>query len=248
MKHVKSALIIATSAAEWAHQDPTGLWLSELTTPYYALKDAGLEVGIASVRGGAIPIDQRSLGDDGAEASVARYENDRDLQEALKNSLAFADVNVDSYDAIFFPGGHGAMIDFPENPLLSGLIATWTLDGKILAAVCHGPAALVSARNQLDQSVISGRVVAGFSDSEEAKTGLDEFVPFALESRLRALGADYRSGPDFKPFAIQDGNLITGQNPQSSELVAQLLVAQLRKRAKPRKLIVLEGENDHAAA
>lgn len=243
-----TVLIISTSADRMDNGEPTGLWLSELTTPYYAMKDAGLTVHIASVKGGAIPIDTRSTADEDKELSVERYRHDNRLQSALAGSLALEKVDVESYDAMFFPGGHGAMFDYPENETIGAHVGKFLADGKPVVSVCHGPAALVGAKDGQGRPVVAGRAIAGFSNSEETAAGLDKAVPFLLESRLLELGASYRSGKDFTPFAVQDGPLITGQNPQSADLVVKLLIAQLRKPDATRPLTVSDGNHERASA
>jgi len=221
-------LIIATSAAKMTDGDPTGVWLEELTTPYYAFVDAGAEVTLASIAGGAIPVDARSTKPAGEnDASVERYLADAAFKAAVAHTPAFEALDTSGFDAVFLPGGHGTMFDYPNSEALAKLVSDTLASGKILAAVCHGPAGLVSAKNKAGEPVVKGRKVAGFSDSEERAGGLDKAVPFLLGSRLQELGANYVSGPDFAPFAVRDGNLITGQNPASAEPVARLVMEAL---------------------
>ena len=225
----KKILIVATSAANMGSKDePTGLWLEELTTPYYAFIDAGADVTLASIRGGAIPIDARSTGADAQkDPSVKRYHDDKALQGMVQNSLALATVDGASYDAVFLPGGHGTMFDFPQSAELAKLVSETLAEGRLLASVCHGPAGLVTAKTSEGVSVVKGRKVTGFTDSEERAVGLEDKVPFLLETRLKELGADYSKGPDFESYAVQDGNLITGQNPVSAAEVAKLMMNTL---------------------
>lgn len=232
MTHTPKILMIATSAATMAPSDePTGVWLEELTTPYYAFVDAGADVTLASIAGGAIPIDARSLKPKGEnDASVERYYDDAALKEAVENTPRFETLDVSSYDAVFLPGGHGTMFDYPESEALARLVET-TLDaGKVMAAVCHGPAGLVKAKRKDGSPIVAGRKVAGFTDSEERAVGLENAVPFLLETRLRELGANYASGPDFEPFAVRDGDLVTGQNPASAGKTADLVLEAVRAR------------------
>lgn len=223
-------LIITTSAATMgASPEPTGLWLEELTTPYYLFRDAGLAVTLASVRGGPVPVDPRSLAPAGEnDASVERYLADPAAQAEVADTPCFETLSPADYDGLFLPGGHGTMFDYPLSDSLARLVADFDAAGKVVAAVCHGPAGLVAARRADGTPVVAGRRVAGFTDSEERAVGLDAAVPFLLETRLRALGAQYQSGPDFAPFAVQDGPLITGQNPASARPVADLVIAALR--------------------
>lgn len=230
MSNSPKILIIATSAATMGPGgEPTGLWLEELTTPYYALIDAGADVTLASIAGGAIPVDPRSVKPSGEnDASVERSLADPAFQAMIEDAPRFTDVDPGAHDAVFLPGGHGTMFDYPEDAALASLVADFDAAGKIVAAVCHGPAGLVGARKADGTPVVRGRRVAAFTDSEERAVGLDAAVPFLLETRLKELGARHEAGPDFEPFAIRDGNLVTGQNPASAEPVAALVLEALR--------------------
>jgi putative intracellular protease/amidase len=225
-------LIITTSAATMGtSDDPTGLWLEELTTPWYAFVDAGADLTLASIAGGKIPVDPRSLKPAGEnDASVERALNDATFQRLIAEPPKFDTLDASGYDAILLPGGHGTMFDYPQNAALARLVADFDAAGKVVAAVCHGPAGLVGARKADGTPVVAGRRVAAFTDSEERAAGLDKAVPFLLETRLKELGARHESGPDFKPFALRDGNLVTGQNPASAEPLAKLVMEALAAR------------------
>ena len=232
MAHAK-ILMIATSARQMTNGEATGLWLEELTTPYYAFTDAGADVTVASIAGGAIPVDARSVAPEGEnDASVERYLKDADLKAKVANTTRFTELDISGYDAVFLPGGHGTMFDYPDNPDLSGVIEAFDRAGKIVAAVCHGPAGLVSARAANGAPFVQGRRVAGFTDTEEHAVGLQDAVPFLLESRLRDLGALYESADDFQPFALRDGTLVTGQNPASAAPTAALVMEALTDTKK----------------
>ncbi len=248
MTPTKSVLIITTSAHQLEDGVETGLWLGELTTPFYQLKDAGIEVQIASVTGGAIPIDESSIEAEKDEASVLRYQRDEDLKAALQDSPAFDTVDVNAYDALFFPGGHGAMVDYPNHQGLGRLIGDWLSAGKTLASVCHGPACLLAATDQDGISAIAGRTVTGFSNSEEHKSGLEPSVAFSLQDQLTERAGRYLSGDDFTAFAVQDKNLITGQNPQSAGHVGTLLVTQLLTPTQTDETHILAGSAAKVAA
>ncbi len=226
-------LMIATSADRMTPgTEPTGVWLEELTTPYYAFRDAGAEVTLASIKGGAIPVDQRSVNADGEnDASVERYLKDAALQAEVANSPAFTSIDTTGYDAVFLPGGHGTMFDYPGSEELARLIERFDREGRIVAAVCHGPAGLVSAKKADGTPFVAGRRVAAFTDSEERAVGLDQAVPFLLETRMKELGAHHEGGPDFQPFALRDGNLVTGQNPVSATRTAELVMEALEVKA-----------------
>ncbi len=214
---------MTTSHASLGDTDKkTGLWIEELTTPYYAFVDAGASVTVASIQGGSVPIDPGSQKADGENPpSVERSRADEKFREAIAHTPAITDINASEYDAVFLPGGHGTMWDLPESDRLSQIISETLEQGRIVSAVCHGPAGLVSAKTAAGESVVKGRKVAAFTDSEENAVGLSETVPFLLESKLRELGANIQKSGDFEAFAVVDGNLITGQNPMSSELVAE---------------------------
>lgn len=232
MHEASKILIISTSHATMGStDDPTGVWLEEVTTPYYAFADAGAEVTIASIAGGAVPVDPRSTEGEAADAdSVARYRDDDALQAAIGDTESIADIDADDYDAIFLAGGHGTMWDFATSEDLADLVVDFLETDRIVAAVCHGPAGLVSAVDDDGASVLNGRRVTGFTNSEEEAVGLTDAVPFLLESRLRELGADYHSAADFASFALRDGNLITGQNPQSAAETARLTLEALAEQ------------------
>ena len=236
-------LIVTTSHGEMGSTGHrTGVWLEELATPYYALLDGAAEVTLASIKGGEIPLDPRSVpaeaGQAGGEeppaqqqdlpASVLRFLNDEAAMGATRNSPAVEEVAGREFDAILLPGGHGTMWDLPHSETLARLVGGLFDDGRIVAAVCHGPAGLVAAKRSDGRPVVEGLRVNAFTNSEEEGVGLKGVVPFLLEDRLRELGGRYEKGPDWQPYAVRDGNLITGQNPQSSELVARHILDALR--------------------
>lgn len=222
-------LMITTSASTMIPSDePTGVWLEELTTPYYAFRDAGAAVTIASIAGGAVPVDGRSVKENGEnDASVERYLKDGALKAEVANTPAFTTIDPTSYDVIFLPGGHGTMFDYPDSEELARIVERFDREDKVVAAVCHGPAGLVSAKKRDGTPFVAGKRVAAFTDSEERAVGLDKAVPFLLETRLKELGARHEGGPDFKPFAVRDGRLVTGQNPASATRTAELVMEAL---------------------
>jgi putative intracellular protease/amidase len=226
-------LMIATSAAKLDNGEPTGVWLEELTTPYYAFRDSGADVVLASIAGGPIPVDPRSLQAEGeTEASVTRYRGDDEAQALVAATPRFDGFDDDAFDAVFLPGGHGTMVDYPRSKELASLVARRLADGRLLAAVCHGPAALVAAVKPDGTPAVAGRRLAAFTDSEERAVGLDRAVPFLLASRLTELGAHHEKGEDFAPFVLRDGSLITGQNPASAGPAAALVLKALQEAAQ----------------
>lgn len=237
----KRVLIVTTSHAEMGGTGhKTGVWLEELAAPYYALKDGGADVTLASIAGGQVPFDPRSLPqqagqDDGEQpaeqqdvpAAVRRFLADEDAMRAARTTPAVQDVAGQTFDAVFLPGGHGTMWDLPASEALARLVGSHFDDGRIVAAVCHGPAGLVTARRADGKPIVKGRRVNGFTTSEEDGVGLTQVMPFLLQDRLAELGGRFENGPDWQPYAVRDGNLVTGQNPQSSELVARHVLAAL---------------------
>ena len=209
---------------------PTGVWAEELAVPYYAFTDAGCHVDLASPEGGPVPFDPRSLetADGPLPAAVERLQADEALREKLRQSWRAAAIDMHVFDALFVPGGHGAMWDLATDPAVAHLVETAFASGRIVAALCHGPAALVSAKGPDGRFLLEGKHVNSFTDAEEDALGLGDTVPFLLENRLRELGAFFEGGPNWQPYAVRDANLITGQNPQSSALVAQQVLDALR--------------------
>ena len=229
MTNKTNVLIIVTSHAKMGGQDrQTGIWFEELTTPYYAFLDAGAAVAIASIAGGKVPVDPHSMEAKDRPTSVTRFLKDENAMRQIETSKSISELSVDEYDAVFLPGGHGVMWDMPENPLLSALLSKAWAQGKVVAAVCHGPAGFVGATDETGKPLVSGRKVAAFTNEEEEMAGLTKEVPFLLESRIRELGAKYESGLAFQPFAVRDGKLVTGQNPASSEKVAELVLEAVK--------------------
>ena len=240
---VHRVLIVTTSHSQMGSTGHlTGVWLEELATPYYALLDGGAAITLASIRGGEIPFDPRSMpaqaGEEPGEepeeqqqvpASVSRFLADVAAMNAAQNSLPVDALEGELFDAILLPGGHGTMWDLPHSEALARLVGSMFDQGRIVAAVCHGPAGLVSAKRADGRPVVDGRKVSGFTNSEEDGVGLSGVVPFLLEDRLSELGGRFERGPDWQPYGVRDGNLITGQNPQSSELVARLVLGALEE-------------------
>ncbi len=230
----QAKIAIITTSHNRMGTDPkaeaTGTWSEEFTAPYYALTDNGASVDVYSVKGGEIPFDPRSFSRKGDnEASVERYLEDDHLQQLVRTSKPLSALNIFDYDAIFLPGGHGVMWDFSPNSELAEAVSQALGSGRLVASVCHGPAGLLGASDANGNSLLEGRQMAGFSNSEERASGFADVVPFSLETELKARGAHYQSGADFEPFALRNGNLITGQNPASSQRVAELLITALNE-------------------
>ncbi len=229
MKTLTILFVVTSHAMMGDTGQSTGIWFEELATPYYAFKDAGYDVQIASISGGAVPIDpnsQKTAGDN--PASVDRFLSDQTAMLAINKTPAIGEVDTTGYAAVFLPGGHGTMWDLPESQELASVISSTLQDGRVVAAVCHGPAGLVSAVDGNGVPIVKGRTVSAFTNDEERAAGLTDTVPFLLETRLRELGANLQTAPNFEAFAVADGNLITGQNPASSQKVAELVVEHLK--------------------
>jgi putative intracellular protease/amidase len=206
----------------------TGFWLEEFTTPYYALKDAGAEVALASPKGGQPPMDPLSDLPERATLSTERFHADRAAQAELASTKPLADVSANNIDAVFYPVGHGPMWDMPNNTAFIALIEALIKDDKPVAAICHGPIALVNVRGKDCDYLVRGKHVAGFSNDEEDTGGLTKFVPYLLEDMLRERGAIYSKTEKYTPHIQVDGRLITGQNPASASSAAEALLKLLR--------------------
>jgi putative intracellular protease/amidase len=225
----KRVLMIVTSHNRMGDTGkPTGIWAEELALPYCQLVDAGVQVVLASPVGGAVPLDPSSVKAAGQNHPVVdRFLNDAMAQALMLSTQKASAVDAAQFDALFFPGGHGTMWDLPLDAGVKRAVETAFGGRKLIASVCHGAAGLVSARRPDGQSIVQGLRVNSFTDAEEAAAGLTAVVPFQLESRLRALGGKFEGAANWQPFAVRDGQLITGQNPQSSALVAAHLLEAL---------------------
>ncbi len=231
MDPVKILLIVTSHAVISASGEPTGVWFEELSTPYYAFSDAGYDVTVASVAGGEVPIDPRSRSnpEDMAE-SVKRFMQDDRAMAMIADTPSVTGINASDYNAVFFPGGHGTMWDFPDNPQLAGIITTFLENDRPVAAVCHGPAVFVGVTDSSGEPVVKGRKISAFTNEEEEAVGLTGIVPFLLETRLKELGAEFVKADNFQPMAIADGNIMTGQNPASSKKLAQMVIDAVEKK------------------
>lgn len=205
----------------------TGFWLEELATPYYAFRDAGASVTLASPKGGRPPMDPRSAEDAAQTASTKRFLADKEAKAALVSTVKLADICAEDYDAVFYPGGHGPLWDLADDKSSIALIEKSLAMGHPVAAVCHGPAVLRNVRDGRGQPVVRNKSVTGFSDSEEERSGLRAVVPFLVEDMLRKNGGKYSKAPDWHSHVVVDGLLVTGQNPQSSRDIAKKLLSLL---------------------
>ena len=224
-------LIVTTSHNLMDSGDLTGVWAEELATPCYLFRDAGAKVTVASLRGGPVPFDPRSIsGSEPQPDSVRRMLADKPFMDALQAAPAIGGLDSLLFDAIFLPGGHGAMWDLPHSTALAGCIAALDARNQPIAAVCHGVAGLLAVTRRDGHGLVAGRRVTGFTNAEERRVGLAKVVPFLLQDRLTERGGQFVAADDFQPHALRDGNLITGQNPASTLLTAQLLLHALHER------------------
>ncbi|MDR6233091.1 type 1 glutamine amidotransferase domain-containing protein [Pseudomonas oryzihabitans] len=205
----------------------TGFWLEEFAAPYYVFKDAGAQITLASPAGGQPPLDPKSDAPDAQTESTERFKNDPEAQKALATTLTLAEVKADAYDGLFYPGGHGPLWDLAESRDSIALIEAFAQAGKPFALVCHAPGVLRHVKTADGKPLVKGLTVTGFSNSEEAAVQLTDVVPFLVEDELKKLGAHYEKGPDWGSYVVEDGNLVTGQNPASSEDAADALLAKL---------------------
>ncbi|KDN57857.1 MAG: type 1 glutamine amidotransferase domain-containing protein [Exiguobacterium sp.] len=216
----KHVLIIATSADKLENGHATGLWLEEFAAPYLQFEKQGYKVTVASIEGGDVPIDANSL-EDGLSQEIL------DTQTLLKNTVRLDQVADDSYDAVFLPGGHGTVVDFPDSETLQRVVRDVYESGNVVAAVCHGPIGLVNVTLSNGEPLVKDKQVTGFTDAEEREMQLESAVPFLLESALREKGGKFDGADNWAVNVAVDERLVTGQNPQSSERVAEEVVKLL---------------------
>lgn len=218
-------LIVITSHDQLGDTgEKTGFWLEEFASPYYHLKDAGAEVTLASPKGGQPPLDPKSNEPDFQTDATRRFDDDPAAQNELAHTAVLADMKVEDFDAVFYPGGHGPLWDLYDDRDSIALIEGFIAAGKPVATVCHAPAVLLKAKDPQGDPLVKGKKVTGFSNSEEAAVGLTDVVPYLVEDQLIALGGAYEKVDDWNPLAVVDGLVITGQNPASSETVAEALL------------------------
>jgi putative intracellular protease/amidase len=201
----------------------TGFWLEEFAAPYFVFRDAGVQLTLASPKGGQPPIDPKSDLPENQTPAMTRFKQDPSAQKALANTVKLAGAKADDYDTVFYPGGHGPMWDLAEDPLSIALLETFYNSGKPIALVCHSPGVLRHVKHK-GQPLVKGKHVTGFTDGEEIEVQLTKVVPFLVEDELLRLGAIYEKMRNWEPFSVVDGRLITGQNPASSTSTAQALM------------------------
>jgi putative intracellular protease/amidase len=201
----------------------TGFWLEEGAAPYFVFRDAGVQLTLASPRGGQPPIDPKSDQPENQTPAQIRFKKDEEAQKAFANTVRLADVKAEGFDTVFYPGGHGPMWDLAEDPLSIALLESFYNSGKPIALVCHSPGVLRHVKYQ-GEPLVKDKHVTGFTNGEEEEVKLTHVVPFLVEDELLRLGAIFEKKANWQPFAITDGRLITGQNPASSTVTAQALL------------------------
>ena len=205
----------------------TGFWLEEFAAPYYTFKDAGATITLASPLGGQPPLDPKSDTPDSQTEDTQRFKTDPAAKTVLAHTLKLGEVAASDFDAVFYPGGHGPLWDLVEDTSSIDLIEATLAAGKPIALVCHAPGVLRRVKAANGDPVVQGKAVTGFTNTEEQAAGLTEIVPFLVEDMLKKNGGDYSKAADWKPYVVQDGQLITGQNPASSAPAAKELLQQL---------------------
>ena len=206
----------------------TGFWLEEFAAPYFAFKDAGAQLTLASPKGGQPPLDPKSDEPDFQTEATHRFRKDSAAQAALASTAVLSTVRPEDYDAVFYPGGHGPLWDLAEDSYSIALIEAFIKAGKPVAAVCHAPGVLRHVKGTDGQPLVKGKRVTGFTNSEEEAVQLTKVVPFLVEDMLKEKGGIYSKGDDWASYVVEDGLLITGQNPASSQAGAEALLAKLR--------------------
>jgi putative intracellular protease/amidase len=225
---MKKILMVLTSHDQLGNTGAkTGFWLEEFAAPYYVFKEAGIDITLASPLGGQPPIDPKSDDPTSQTDATHRFKADPAAQILLASTHKLNTVVAGDFDAVFYPGGHGPLWDLAEDSSSIALIEAMLTAGKPVAAVCHAPAVLRHPKAADGKSVVYGKAVTGFTNTEEAAVGLTEVVPFLVEDMLTKNGGNYSKGADWQPYVLTDGLLITGQNPASSEPAAKALLKAL---------------------
>lgn len=201
----------------------TGFWLEEFAAPYFVFKDAGVELTLASPKGGQPPLDPKSDLPENQTAAMTRFKKDKTAQEALANTVKLSTVRSEDFDTVFYPGGHGPMWDLAEDRDSIALLESFYNSGKPIALVCHSPGVLRHVKYK-GEPLVKGKHVTGFTNGEEEEVQLTKVVPFLVEDELLRLGAIFEKKANWEPFAVTDGRLVTGQNPASSTSAAQALL------------------------
>lgn len=225
-------LIVLTSHDQLGNTGrKTGFWLEELAAPYFIFRDAGADITLASPKGGLPPLDPKSNEPAFQTDATRRFETDAAAMRALASTIKLSTIEPTDYDTAFFPGGHGPLWDLTNDRNALSIIERMLAARKYVALVCHAPGILTNAKAPHGGPIASGRIVTGFTNSEEASVHLVDVVPYLLEDVLKSQGAKFSATADWGECVVQDGFLITGQNPPSSTLTARALLDAWRARA-----------------
>lgn len=225
---MKNVLMVLTSHDQLGNTGrKTGFWLEELAAPYYAFKDAGVNVVLASPLGGQPPLDPKSNEPSFQTDLTRRFEQDAAANSQLASTVRLNTIDQADFDTVFYPGGHGPLWDLAEDRHSIALIESFLAANKPVALVCHAPGVLRHVKTPAGRPLVEGKQVTGFTNTEEEGVGLTNVVPFLVEDELKAKGGVYSKGADWGSYVVQDGLLITGQNPASSAEAATLLLKQL---------------------
>jgi putative intracellular protease/amidase len=208
----------------------TGFWLEEFAAPYFVFRDAGVELTLTSPKGGQPPVDPKSDLPENQTSAMARFKQDHAAQKALAHTVRLADMREENFDTVFYVGGHGPMWDLAESTDSIALIESFYNSGKPVALVCHSPGVLHRVTYK-GAPMVKGKRVTGFTNSEEEEVHLTNVVPFLVEDELKRLGGIFEKAPNWQPFSVVDGRLITGQNPASSTAAAQALLKMVGQKA-----------------
>jgi len=213
----------------------TGFWLEEGAAPYFVFRDAGVELTLASPKGGQPPIDPKSDLPENQTPAMARFKKDEAAKKAFANTSKLADVKAEDFDTVFYSGGHGPMWDLAESPVSKALLESFYNSGKPIGVVCHSSGAALRHVTYKGEPLVKGKHVTGFTNGEEEEVQLTKVVPFLVEDELMRLGAIFEKVRNWQPLSVVDGRLVTGQNPASSTVTAQNLLkvvaAEMEKAA-----------------
>jgi putative intracellular protease/amidase len=208
----------------------TGFWLEEFAAPYFVFHDAGVQLTLATPKGGQPPVDPKSDLPENQTPAMARFKQDPAAQNALAHTVKLADMKAADFDTVFYVGGHGPLWDLAESTDSISLIESFYDSGKPVALVCHSPGVLHRVTYK-GAPLVQGKRVTGFTNGEEEAVQLTHVVPFLVEDELIRLGAIFEKVANWQPFSVVDGRLITGQNPASSTVAAQNLLSLLARKA-----------------
>lgn len=221
MKDNKKILIVVTNSEGEGDIKESGVWLEEFAVPYLVFRDTGYEITVSSPLGGLAPVDENSM-------SCSNPVEWDECIKILRNTTRLSEIDYKKYDALFLPGGHGPMFDLAKDLLLKEIVEYFYENRKIISAICHGPAGLILAQDKSGESILKGKKVTSFTNKEEKIQKMEEAVPFLLETELRKLGANFEDAGPWSEHVVDYHNIITGQNPQSSLLLAEKVVKNLK--------------------